>query len=245
MAATGVTLNKLMYDLWEVVRQYITDDDFLDKRKFKEWIHNQRALWIRNELNKNHTIDDNLIQDLGCLELERADASSCCDLPLGCTILRTKKELPVTIERHNEPTFIRIGPINRTLKPYTLISYSRAPYVTDGKFSRNQVYVFLLNKRLYIVSGNSQDPQLKLLKYINVLAVLENPEEAAIFKTCSGTICFTEDSPYPINRWMIPYLKDAIIKADLSYIMKAGADSTNDGSSEIKADENAFGNTVR
>lgn len=237
MSAESVTLNKLMYDLWEVVREYITDDDFLDKRKFKEWIHNQRALWIRNELNKNRTIDDNLIQDLGCLELENADVSSCCALPINCTVKRTVKELPVTIERHNEPTFIRIGPINRMLKGFTLIPYSRAPYVTEGRFNRNQIYSFLLNRRIYLVSGNSDDPQLKLLKFINVLAVIENPEEAANFKSCDGSSCFDEDSPYPINRWMIPYLKDAIIKADLSYIMKANADPTNDGSPEIKDNE--------
>ena len=67
------TLSEIIYDLWQSVSANISDDSVLDERLLKYWVHNQRALWLRNELNKNRTIDDNVIQDLGAVELEIDD----------------------------------------------------------------------------------------------------------------------------------------------------------------------------
>jgi hypothetical protein len=52
-----VTLNQLIYDLLEIVRPNLSDDDNFDKRQIAFWIKNQRALWLRNELNKNRTVE--------------------------------------------------------------------------------------------------------------------------------------------------------------------------------------------
>ena len=65
-----ITLNKLTYDLLELIRGNITDDDELDLRQIEYWIHNQRALWLKNEMNRFRSIDDDQ-QDVVFLELKR------------------------------------------------------------------------------------------------------------------------------------------------------------------------------
>ena len=227
------TLAEITYDLWEIVRAQISDDDSLDERKFRKWIHDQRALQLRNELNKNRTIDDAIIQDLGCVALERVDAGSCCDNPVGLTVVRTVLELPVTIERHNEPTITRVGPLNRMSRPFSIVPYSRVPFITSGKFTKLVLCATLLNKHVYII-GDSSNPVFKGIEFANIRGVFENPEDVERFTTCDGVSCFNSNSPYPINRWMLPYLKNAILQADLKMLVTTPSDTTNDSSPELK-----------
>ena len=85
------TLNEIAYDLLTIVRPQISDDSDIEIEQIKFWIKNQRSLWLRNEFNKNRTIDSDLIQTV-CADLEEVDASDCCDIDLDCPILRTTKK---------------------------------------------------------------------------------------------------------------------------------------------------------
>ena len=84
------TLNEISYDLLSIVRPQLSDDTDIEIRQIKFWIRNQRALWIRNELNRKRSIDEDIIQTL-CADIEEVDASDCCGIDLDCDILRTKK----------------------------------------------------------------------------------------------------------------------------------------------------------
>ena len=55
------TLNEIAYDLLSIVRPALSDDSDIDLRQIKFWIHNQRALFIRNELNRSRTIDADIV----------------------------------------------------------------------------------------------------------------------------------------------------------------------------------------
>ena len=66
---------------------------------YTDLINEQRSLWLRNEYNKNRSIDPYVIQTLPCLELELVDPIQCCvPVPAGCKVLRSKKKIPNTIE---------------------------------------------------------------------------------------------------------------------------------------------------
>jgi len=226
------TLNQLVYDIWEIARPRISDDDNFDKRQFEFWIKNTRALLLRNELNKNRTIDPNLIQDLGCVELELADAADCCEITDGCKILRTKLEIPNTIELHNKTGITRVAPVNKLTVPFNFVDYERAIYSGNGRFNSNQVFAFLLNDRIYLKVNNTDIA--KYLTHINVRGVFEDPKEAAKFHHCSGDPCYTGSSEYPVNSWMIETMKQMILQVDLATSLQAVEDSTNNA----KADNN-------
>ena len=225
-----ITLDELIYDLWEIVRPNISDDDSYDKRQFAFWIKNQRALWLRNELNKNRTKDDNIIQDLGCVELELADLADCCELEDGCKILRTKLVIPNTIELHNKTGLTRVAPINKMAIKFNFVDYERAVHSGNGRFNKNQIFAFLLKSRIYLTSKNAEF--LKYITHINIRGVFEDPEEAGKFKHCSGEPCYTSKSPYPVNRWMIDYMKSEILKLNVAPSMQAVDDSSNNAKAD-------------
>ena len=78
----------MIYQVYEGL-QITSDDTSLDKRLIKDLINQSRANWIRKEHNKNRSIDDNIIQDLGCIDIELTDrvSANCCDISTDCKIL--------------------------------------------------------------------------------------------------------------------------------------------------------------
>jgi hypothetical protein len=229
------TLNEIAFDLLTIVRPKISDDSDIDIRQIKFWIKNQRALWIRNELNKFRTIDSELIQTI-CAELEEVDPSDCCGIDIGCDkIMRTVKDIPSTIELHAKEAILRVAGINKLTKPFSYIDYSRVPFAGNSRFNTDEVYSFLHNKRMYIFS--KKNPEYKFLENISIRGVFEDPEEAAKFKDCnSGLPCYSDDERYPIKAWMIPAMKEYILKSNLFIQAQAEslADNSNNANSDVK-----------
>jgi hypothetical protein len=226
-----LSLNTLAYDAFELARGVISDDDTIDYRQIKFWITTQRALWLRNEFNKNRTIDEGFIQDLGCIEMEDVDASQCCNITTGCTVKRSVLVIPQTIERYNEPTITSIGPVNPMEKRWRLVPYSNVPFVGKGRFNRKMVYPFIFNKHIHLVFA-SDNQDAKLIKYISARGVFEDPTAVRNFATCSGTTCYTDDDRYPINAWLWDYMKSQIIKSNLRYEMFASSDTSANAASD-------------
>jgi hypothetical protein len=176
---------------------------------FTDLINEQRSLWLRNEYNKNRSIDSYIVQDLPCLELELVNPIDCCfDVP-GCKILRTKKKIPNTIEFHYTKGIISIGPADITKARFILIDYARVSFVGHGRTTKNAIYAFLYNNYIYIVSKN---PSTLLLKYITIRGIFEDPTSLGEFVNCeqSGS-CWKPSDFYPMNQWMWAYIKPYIL----------------------------------
>jgi len=219
------TLNEISYDLLSIVRPQLSDDSEIGLRQIKYWVNNQRSLWIKREMDRNRTIDDDIQQTI-CAELEIADASDCCDVPVGCSILRTKKEIPNTIELHNKPAITRTGNAKKTSKPFSFVDYSRVPYVGSGKYNKNSVFSFMHNSRLHIISS---DIFVAPMEHVVIRGVFEDPREAANFNDCNtGQPCYSDDDDYPIKSWMLPQLKELVLKNNLLIMSQAEQQSIDD-----------------
>jgi hypothetical protein len=218
------TLNELAYDLLGIVRPQLSDDSDIDLRQIKFWIHNQRALFIRNELNRSRTIDPDIVQTI-CAELEEVDASDCCNITLDCPILRTKKEVPNTIELHNKPGITRTGPVNKKKEAFSFIEYDRVPFAAAARFTGNMVFSFLHNNYIYVYTKN---PRYANLAAITIRGVFEDPTLAGNFCESDSTPCYTDDMDYPIKSWMIPGLKQAILKSNLMITAQAEVQQADD-----------------
>jgi hypothetical protein len=181
---------------------------------------------MRNEYNRNRSIDPYVLQDLSCLELELVNPIDCCiDVPSECKVLRTKKVIPNTIELYFTKGIATIGSPD-ILKPrFVLIDYSRAPYIGNGRTTQKAVYAFMYNQYLYVVS---KDASVSLLKYITVRGIFEDPTELTDYVNCvDGKPCYKSSDPYPINMWMWEYIKPQV----LQQLMQKGAmplDNNND-----------------
>ena len=228
------SLNEIAYDLFSIVRPHISDDSNIDIRQIKFWINNQRSLWLRNELNKTRSIDPDLIQTL-CVELETVDASDCCGVELGCSILKSVKAIPDTIELHHTSSITRVGPINKKKKPFSFVDYSRVAFLGNGRFTQNHIYSFLHDHHMYVFTKN---PAYKELAVISVRGVFEDPTDVAAFNDCdSDEPCYTDDMEYPMKSWMIPQLKEAILRSNLMIQAQAEVqqvDDSNNAKSDVK-----------
>lgn len=226
-----MTLNELVFDVLETVRgNHIIDDVEIDERQVKALWNQQRALWLRQEYNKpGRLIDENVVQDLGCLELEVADPADCCEVETGCTVLRTKNVIPKTIEFHDGTGITRVGPVNKVKYPFSFVTYDQAIYAGNGKYNKTAIFAYLLNGRIYLKTSTAI---AILMEHINVRGVFENPKDASQFVTCDNKPCYSDDDQYPINAWMIPFMKERVIQ-QLLMGLQIPKDDSNDANENL------------
>lgn len=215
--------NELVYSILEKLRPNISSMDDVDLRLIKSELHKQRALFIRNELNRARTVDPFIIQDLGCVEIEVVDRAECCDITIDCSILRTSLKVPSTIELHNSIT-LWVNPIDKIEKSFSFIDYERAKFIKGHRFTSNQIFAFILNNYIYLISEDDSHSQIS---HISIRGVFENPEEAAKFNTCDGDACYSDDAPYPLKSWMANYVEGEVYNRLLSKL-KNPKDESND-----------------
>jgi hypothetical protein len=223
------SLNEISYSIFEKLRPEISDDDSVSLEQLKFDINNFRAQFIRNELNRLRSVDSDITQTI-CLDLEKVDPSSCCDIEIECNfLLRSTKPIPDAIELHNKPGITWVGPVDKTLRPFSLIDYNRVPWVGNGRFNKNNVYTFLYDDHLYIMCN---DRYSMSLSNAVVRGVFENPEEAAKFTDCStGKPCYSDDDDYPVKAWMIPSIEAAVFDRYVRAIQMP-EDSSNNADSD-------------
>jgi hypothetical protein len=206
------TYNEIAYDIIELLKNnQISDDVDISLEHVLYHVNNQRALWLRNEYNKpGRKIDQHLVQDLGCLKIIEVDAAECCSISTDCIALRTEKKIPALIELHSGPALQRVGPINKFALPYPVVTGVVATFNGHNKYTKHMLQAVFMNDYIYLII---KDPALANLEYINVRAIVANPADMAQFKCdLNGTACFSYDDEYPINNWMIPYVKEQIIQ---------------------------------
>jgi hypothetical protein len=228
------TYNQIAYDILEIVKgNQISDDVDISIPHIMYHINNQRALWIRNEYNKpGRKVDQHLVQDLGCLELTTVDAAECCSVTTDCVALRTKNKIPAFIELHNGVALTRVGPVNKLKPPFNLTSYAQAPYMSANKYTGNTVNAFVLNDYVYILTN---DVSMQTMDYINVQGIVADPEVLVDYHCeSSGDPCFSYDDEYPMNTWMIPYIKEQVL-AQFGLSLQTPKDEGNNAKDDSQA----------
>jgi len=206
-----MTLTELKYSILESIRPEIADDDEIDDREVAFEIANQRALWIRNEINKkNRNISVNSEQTI-CETVKVVSAAECCTSDIKCTILRTNRVIPPLISLHNDYSVSRIGPVDMTKPSFNIVSLPRAVYAGNGRFNKNDINAVLHRGYIYIFI-NPSSIVMRGLNKIAITGVFENPEDTFSFEGCNGT-CYGDDSPYPLDRWMWNYIKPEVVRA--------------------------------
>lgn len=229
--ATTTSLNHITYLIINELRGKAVVTDTLTPELIEQIIVNLRAQLIKQDGNKGYSADPYIIQDLGCVELELVDAGESCIIESGCSLLRSVKPIPSTIELHNSQLFTRVGPINKGLPGYDLIQYERIPYVLNNKYTKDRIRYYMQNTNgyLYLIVPNNI---LQVLRFINVQGVFEDPRDAYNFEDCSGTPCYTADDPFPIKNWMV----NTIVKMAVEIFLKEQSQATQDNTNNSKDD---------
>ena len=229
-----ISKNHLIFDILNVYRSgKQSDDENISERQVGFWVNNTRALLVKRELDKENYVSPDLVQTIGCVEVELVDASECGCFEVGCKILRSKKPIPKLLENSSRTMLTRVGPIQIGSAPYALIPYERAQWVSSARY---QVVpkAFLHNGFIYIIPNN---PKLNTMKVIAISGIFENPEDLEGFNKCedgTGGPCYSDDDIYPITNWMIEPLKDMIFKNNLRIEYQTPSDNLGNANHDIE-----------
>lgn len=227
MELYNVTLNQIAFEIFEVVRGDISDDDDISLDMIKDMIHDTRAKLLKQKFDKNaRVIDDVFTQSLGALQIEAVDASAHSSIKAGRYMYRTVREIPATIDRKNyEGTFTRLGPADKLATGYNLVSYDRALYSGNGRFNRDQIFCFLRDNKLYLISNSGA--YHKGVQFIDVVGVFQNPSQVATFLDSNGDSLYADDKTYPVSRSLKEDIEN-IVKKKLMPNAQAPTDKLND-----------------
>lgn len=231
-----MTQEKAINELRLVIRQQnLYDDDQLDDRLLKDWVNNQRALWLRNEMNKPRSVDEQIIQTLGCVPLEVADKTSCPAYLTGYHILQTNVDIPKTIELNNGDGIIEVGYVDKIAYPTSYVTLQRFRFSGNGRFNSNIIFTARHGQRILLMSKGDQS-HADYLRYLRIRGVFEEPEAVANFTHVTGEACYSDSDDYPMNRWMWIYIREEILKANFRELISAPTDKINDASETLKVE---------
>jgi hypothetical protein len=197
-----MTLNEIIYTIRESLRRY-TVDSTVDDREIIFQVNLQRALYFRNEFNKNYRDVIETNKQTLCLNLIPYEKDNC--------VLISNKEIPRFIELHEKPSISRITSSVQHDVPFDIVSFTKLPFVGNGRFNTKNVFVSLTPDSKLIVK--SKNKQLSMLNKILVTGVFENPLALQSFKCDLEETqdCFSFDKEYPMSPHTFVYIMQNVV----------------------------------
>ena len=221
-----MTLNEIAYNILNTVRggrSNSSEHISLDQIKFN--IKHYRAMLIRRDFARNGLVTRHLEQDLGCLELENVNPSKCCDLPVSCSVSRTKKKIPRTVRFNFQDAITYIGDVTGVVR-IPMVEPAMVHYLPYDKYTSKKYKAYMIEDYLYIYNANG-------LKFINARGVFENPEDLKNFQ-CENGVCWDDDNPFPMPADMIQAIDLGLASGEMQLIRGSSSDTLADQAQDLK-----------
>ena len=228
-----VTRNDIVYEIFEILRARIGDDDEIDERQIESYVQDYRAEFLRQRFNKDpFSINYSLVQPIHNLEVEKVDSSTIPEI--GYTekyLIKTKETLPNTIRRTGyEGAITYVGSPDIRGISFTVTDKQSAVENGHGKFNRDEIFAFMYNDYLYMVSRGDA---FKLIYYVNVAGVFEDPEEAYLLNQ-DDDYDYTGDENYYTTRDLKTFIVGAILKEKFNILVNQPVDRIDNGEHKLQ-----------
>lgn len=224
-----ISLNTITTDLLNIVRgSNISDSETISKRQIEEWVHEYRALLLKQDLDKGKMPNPDYIQQIDYIKLSPIDTGgenvTDTDLYIGNYISKSDLTIPNTIDLNYKSGFMYIGTVDGN--EIQFISEGRSKWQQYKKYTADDNICFLRNGYLYVMHN-------KPLEYITIRIISEIPPEVGRFvNPITSQPYFNMDSRYPIPANMVPILKQMILEKELGIEYKSYSDITNDSNNK-------------
>lgn len=130
-----------------------TMDSFVTDRTIYSLIQKYAKMYIkRQDAQATRAKFGSLFKRLPCLELIDVDrVEACCDIKSGCTIKRTKDQLPGVLEGSQGPLLRSVASIDTSIEVYrtTPTLYTSMTKTSAFKYNKSKYYWFM-NGYIYI-----------------------------------------------------------------------------------------------
>lgn len=207
------TLSNIIDDILLIARNNnISESEHLSRYQIEMWVHQYRALLIKQDIDKGRDINPMYVQTIRCIHLERKEC-----IP-GHFVYVSDITLPKLVDFHFRTGLISVKDMYGNL--IQLGSESKMKFQKYRKYTCKDYIAYLKDSRIYVEGGNNQ------LEYIEADVILENPADA--------NECFDPDEPYPAPAHMIPTIKDLIFNKELNVMPKMPTDTTNNSNDDMQ-----------
>lgn len=219
-----MTLNEIAYNILNLVRggrSSNNDHISLDQIKFN--VQYYRAMYIRRDFTRNGVITRGLEQDLGCLELEKVDASKCCSLPVECAVYKTIKKIPKTVRFSFRDAITHVSDVTG-IGTIPLVESHVVQWLPYDKYTKDKYKAYMIEDYMYVYNANG-------LGFINVRGVFEDPKDVALFD-CDDSDCYNDNMDYPLPADMLQMITQGILSTELVMLSGSMNDTTNDAAQD-------------
>ena len=220
-----MTLNEIAYNILNTVRggrSNSSEHISLDQIKFN--IKHYRAMLIRRDFARNGLITRHLEQDLGCLELENVNPSKCCNLPVSCSVARTKKKVPRTVRFNFQEAISYVGDVTGVVR-IPMVEPSMVRWLPYDKYTSEKYKAYMIEDYMYIYNAEG-------LKFINVRGVFENPEDLKNFQ-CEGGQCWDDNHDFPMPADMVQAITMGMASGELHLLGSSASDTLADQAQDV------------
>jgi hypothetical protein len=216
------SLPLIIRDIVRIIRGSVeTQSETISDRQVEYWIHQYRALLLKQDMDKKKTPNPDYIQEIKGLHLTPVDVTEITDIPIGKYVLKTDLQLPKTIDCNFKSGFTYVG--TAAGREIQYIPQTRSIWQQYKYYTNSDPVVYLKNRYLYVTNGD-------ILEYIDVRGIFEIPTEVSQFvNPITGTPSYDVDTDkYPIPTNLLPVLKQMILKQELNIMTQSESDVTND-----------------
>lgn len=208
-----MTLNELVYDvLLEARNNNIAESEKLSKRQIELWIRTYRAFLIKQDLDKDRTINPLYTQTI------RMHISKVEEEPNHYEYV-SDEDLPKLIDFNYRPGVVSVKDAHGNL--IQIGSETKMKFQKYRKYTCDDYIAYVKGDKLYIESRNN------LIEYVDVEIIAEDPTDVII---CYDP--YTDYYPIPSAMWST--IKQLIFARDIPSMVQAVSDTTNDSNDDTQ-----------
>lgn len=206
-------LNELIDDvLLEARNSNIAESEKLSRRQIELWIKTYRAFLIKQDLDKDRTINPLYTQTI------RMHISKVEEEPEHYEYIGDD-ELPKLIDFNYRPGVVSVKDSHGNL--IQIGSETKMKFQKYRKYTCNDYIAYVKDNKVYVESRNN------LIEYIDIEVIAEDPTEAIM--------CYDpNEDEYPIPGAMWATIKQLIFTRDIPTMIQMPSDTTNDSNDDTQ-----------
>lgn len=206
-------LNELIDDvLLEARNSNIAESEKLSRRQIELWIKTYRAFLIKQDLDKDRTINPLYTQTIR-MHISKVEED------LGHFEYVGDDELPKLIDFNYRPGVVSVKDSHGNL--IQIGSETKMKFQKYRRYTCNDYIAYVKDNKIYVESKNN------LIEYIDVEVIAEDPTETIM--------CYDPDEDeYPLPGAMWATVKQLIFTRDIPTMIQMPSDTTNDSNDDIQ-----------
>jgi len=205
------SLSAIVEDIMlELRNSNIAESERISRLQIEQWVHNYRALLIKQDLDKGRDINPAYVQTYGPLHISKVECTP------GHYEYVSEQKIPSVLDLHYSTGLSVVKDMYDNL--IQIGNETKAKLQTSRKYTCNDYIAYLKDGRLHLLGPG-------YLEYVQIEGIFEDP-------TKLGSCFDAENSVYPVPANLIPTIKDLIFSKELNIMLQVPTDMTNNNKDE-------------